>query len=167
MVGDRNTGAKHTCTPFRGAAWHRTDGYSHCVGHSLVRNEPWHREVRYGYAEIVILACLHGSESSGRCNHEPVALFSRCFCPFMALGIVAIENFLVVGRLGCQGATNYENINQNMAMAAIPMAAVANQPTTRSRIEMMNFPMIFGLTAMNIISPMIGTETTPLMTALQ
>ena len=83
------------------------------------------------------------------------------------VGHCRIGSRLVVAETGSEDATHYENINQNMATAAIPMAAVANQPTTRSRIEMMNFPMIFGLTAINIINPMMGTETTPLMTALQ
>ena len=86
---------------------------------------------------------------------------------FMTLGIVAFESCLMVADPRSEDAANYENINQNMATAAAPMAAVANQPTTRSRIDMTNLPMIFGFTAMNIISPMIGTETTPLMTALQ
>jgi hypothetical protein len=66
-----------------------------------------------------------------------------------------------------RGRRIYENMNQNMAMAATPIATVANQPTTRSRVEMTNLPITFGLTAMNMISAMIGTETTPLMTALQ
>jgi hypothetical protein len=61
----------------------------------------------------------------------------------------------------------YEDINQNIAKPAMTMTAVANQPAVRNRVDITNLPMILEFTAMNMISPIIGTETTPLMTALQ
>jgi hypothetical protein len=58
-------------------------------------------------------------------------------------------------------------MNPNMASGAAPMAIVAAQRVMRWRTGMMKLPMIFGFTAVNMISPMTGTETTPLITALQ
>jgi len=47
------------------------------------------------------------------------------------------------------------------------MLAVASQPRIVSRRVMTNSPMISGRTAISIITIMIGTEITPLITALQ
>ena len=54
-----------------------------------------------------------------------------------------------------------------MAKTAAAIISVANQPSTFSLVVMTNGPMISGRTAINIITTMIGTEMTPLMTALQ
>ena len=59
------------------------------------------------------------------------------------------------------------SMNQNIASIATPIVIVVAQPVMRRRVGRTRRPMIFGLTAMNMISPMIGTDTTPLITALQ
>src|SRR5665647_3427915 len=56
---------------------------------------------------------------------------------------------------------------KNMAQTAAAIISVANQPSTFSPVEITNCPIISERTAINIITTMIGTEMTPLMTALQ
>ena len=51
--------------------------------------------------------------------------------------------------------------------AAAAMTAVASHPNTLSAPDNTNLPMIFLLDVMSIIITMTGTETTPLITALQ
>ena len=55
----------------------------------------------------------------------------------------------------------------NMARTTAAMVAVASQPRTLSRRVMTNGPMISLRTAISIITAMMGTATTPLMTAHQ
>ena len=54
----------------------------------------------------------------------------------------------------------------SMAKTAAAIISVANQPGTLSLVVMTNCPIISVRTAINIITTMIGTEMTPLMTAL-
>jgi hypothetical protein len=54
-----------------------------------------------------------------------------------------------------------------MTIAANAITAVAIQPIHRRPSWMGNFPMILGLPVMCIMVIMIGTATTPLITALQ
>ena len=61
----------------------------------------------------------------------------------------------------------YYPSDQNIAITAIAMTAVHTQPNTFSLNEMTNRPITSGRTAISIITTIIGTEITPLMTALQ
>ena len=54
-----------------------------------------------------------------------------------------------------------------MAKTAAAIISVANQPSTFNLVVITNWPIISGRTAINIITTMIGTEMTPLITALQ
>jgi hypothetical protein len=56
---------------------------------------------------------------------------------------------------------------QNIAQTAAAIIKVASQPNIFSLAEITNCPMIFGRDAINIMTAMIGTEITPLITALQ
>jgi hypothetical protein len=56
---------------------------------------------------------------------------------------------------------------QNIAQTAAAIIMVASQPNIFSLAEITNCPMIFGRDAINIMTAMIGTEITPLITALQ
>ncbi len=54
----------------------------------------------------------------------------------------------------------------NMASTAVAMTMVDSQPSARRRREMVSVPMMAGRDAISIIRAMMGTEMTPLMTAL-
>lgn len=66
----------------------------------------------------------------------------------------------------CLQPTTMPQPNGN-AQAAAAMTAVAAHPTTRSRTDAVNLPMAWCRDTTTIIAAMIGTATTPLMTALQ
>jgi hypothetical protein len=72
------------------------------------------------------------------------------------------------GGLNAEDAGVIQNIVvTHMMMAATAITAVVSHPINLTPSWMRNGPMIFGLPVMCIIAIMIGTATTPLMTALQ
>ena len=55
----------------------------------------------------------------------------------------------------------------NIAITAAAITPVESHPNNRSGAGVTKVPMIFLFDAISIISTMIGTDVTPLMTALQ
>lgn len=58
-------------------------------------------------------------------------------------------------------------MNTNIAITAAAITPVESHPASRSSTGVTKVPMTFRFDAISIISAMIGTDVTPLMTALQ
>ena len=129
--------------------------------------------------------CVDGGGVSGQFAYGD----SSGFIPFiLEAGIMAAATFARpadgVGVLvyACGQQTSWQSVDsaslvagirsthcnvQNIAATAIAITNVASHPNILSLGVMGNAPIISGRTAISIITAIIGTEITPLITALQ